>query len=46
MASPQPMLAQPESLDLTTFQQEPIDNGHHRKAEGGLLPALVVHGLK
>lgn len=31
---------------VAAFQQERIDNGHHRKAEGGLLPALVIYGVK
>jgi hypothetical protein len=31
---------------VCTFQQERIDNGHHRKAENGLKPALVIYGLK
>lgn len=31
---------------VAAFQQERIDNGIHRKAEGGLQPALVMYGLK
>lgn len=31
---------------VAAFQQERIDNGHHRKADGGLKPALVIYGLK
>lgn len=31
---------------VATFQQERIDNGQHRKADGGLQPALVIYGLK
>jgi hypothetical protein len=31
---------------VAAFQQERIDNGHHLKADGGLMPALVIYGLK
>jgi hypothetical protein len=31
---------------VAAFQQERIDNGVHRKAEGGDQPALVIYGLK
>jgi hypothetical protein len=31
---------------VATFQQERIDNGIHRKAEGGDQPALVLYGVK
>jgi hypothetical protein len=31
---------------VATFQQERIDNGVHKKAEGGDQPALVIYGLK
>jgi len=31
---------------IATFQQENIDNGIHKKNPAGLLPALVMYGLK
>jgi hypothetical protein len=31
---------------ITAFQQENIDNGIHKKNPAGLLPALVMYGLK
>jgi hypothetical protein len=31
---------------VAAFQQERIDNGIHRKAEGGDKPALVIYGVK
>lgn len=31
---------------VAAFQQERIDNGHHSKADGGLMPALAIYGLK
>ena len=31
---------------VAAFQQERIDNGHHLKADGGLMPALVIYGLR
>ena len=31
---------------VAAFQQERIDNGIHRKAEGGDQPALAIYGLK
>ena len=31
---------------VATFQQESVDNGVHRKAEGGNQPALAIYGLK
>jgi len=31
---------------VAAFQQERVDNGIHSKEPGGLLPALVIYGLK
>jgi len=31
---------------VAAFQQERKDNGQHFKADGGLLPALVIYGRK
>jgi hypothetical protein len=31
---------------VATFQQERIDNGAHKKMDGGDQPALVIYGLK